>query len=84
MNYYKSSADYFPELIDITSSPATVYLRKNVREVEDIDEVTNEKRITYEYDEAIIAKDEYINMLRNQTEELESVVAEMLYGEEVK
>lgn len=82
MNYHKSSANYFPELVDITSSPTTVYLRKNVREVEVTDEVTSEKRIAYEYDEAIITKDEYINMLRNQTEELESVVAEILYGEE--
>ena len=82
MNYHKSSADYFPELVDITSSPTTVYLRKNVREIEVTDEVTSEKRIAYEYDEAIITKDEYINMLRTQTEELESVVAEILYGEE--
>lgn len=82
MNYHKSSADYFPDLVDITSSPTTVYLRKNVRKVEVTDEITSEKRIAYEYDEAIITKDEYINMLRNRTEELESVVAEMLYGEE--
>lgn len=82
MNYHKSSADYFPELVDITSSPTTVYLRKNVREVEVTDEVTSEKRIAYEYDEASMTKDEYIDVLRNQTEELESVVAEMLYGEE--
>lgn len=82
MNYHKSSADYFPELVDITSSPTTVYLRKNVREVEVTDEATSEKRIAYEYDEAIITKDEYINMLKNQAEELENVIAELLYGEE--
>ena len=82
MNYNKSSADYFPELVDITSSPTTVYLRKNVKEVEITDEMTGKVRTAYEYDEAIITKDEYINMLKNQTEELESVIAEILYGEE--
>ena len=82
MDYHKSSGDEYPKLVDITSSPTTVYLRKNVREVEVTDEVTSEKRIAYEYDEAIITKDEYINMLKNQTEELENVIAELLYGEE--
>lgn len=82
MNYHKSSGDEYPKLVDITSSPTTVYLRKNIRAVEFTDDMTGETKTEYQYDEAKITKDEYINMLRNQTEELESVVAEMLYGEE--
>lgn len=82
MNYHKSSGDESPKLVDITSSPTTVYLRKNIRAVEFTDDMTGETKTEYQYDEAKITKDEYINMLRNQTEELESVVAEMLYGEE--
>lgn len=82
MNYHKSSGDEYPKLVDITSSPTTVYLRKNIRAVEFTDDMTGETKTEYQYDEAIITKDEYINMLRNQAEELESVVAEILYGEE--
>jgi hypothetical protein len=80
MNYHKSSGDEYPKLVDITSSPTTVYLRKNIRAVEFTDDMTGETKTEYQYEEAIITKDEYMDILRNQTEELENALAELLFG----
>ncbi len=82
MNYYKSISNDRPQTVDNTSSPTSVYLRKNIEAVEIEDVETGNKRIEYHYDEAAISKDEYINILRAQIEDNEAVLAEMLFGGE--
>lgn len=80
MNYYKSISNDRPQAVDNTSSPTTVYLRKNIEAVEIEDVETGNKRTEYRYEEATISKDEYINILRAQIEDNEAVLAEILYG----
>lgn len=82
MNYYKSISNDRPQTVDNTSSPTSVYLRKNIEAVEIEDVETGNKRIEYHYDEAAISKDEYIDILRAQIEDNEAVLAEMLFGGE--
>lgn len=82
MQYIKSRSTAYPTLVDITSSPTTVYLRKNVTEVEVTDPVTEETYTEYHYDEAMISKDEYIALLHEQVADVEEVLADMLYGGE--
>lgn len=82
MQYQKSISNNYPILVDITSSPTTVYLRKNVTEVEVTDPVTEETHTEYHYDEAMISKDEYIALLHEQVVDVEEVLADMLYGGE--
>lgn len=80
MNYYKSISNDRPQTVDNTSSPTSVYLRKNIEAVEIEGVETGNKRIEYHYDEAAISKDEYINILRAQIEDNEAVLAEILFG----
>ena len=80
MNYYKSISNDRPQAVDNTSSPTTVYLRKDIQAVEVEDIETGNTRIEYHYDEAAISKDEYIDILRAQIEDNEAVLAEMLFG----
>ena len=82
MQYQKSISNNYPVLVDITSSPTTVYLRKNVTEVEVTDPVTEETHTEYHYDEAMMTKDEYISLLHEQVADVEEVLADMLYGGE--
>ena len=82
MTYYKATSNDYPQLVDITSSPTTVYLRKNIKAVEVEDEMTGSNRTEYRYDEAAVSKDEYIDILRAQIEDNEAVLAEMLFGGE--
>lgn len=80
MTYYKVTSNDYPQLVDITSSPTTVYLRKNIKAVEVEDEMTGSNRTEYHYEEAAISKDEYIDILRAQIEDNEAVLAEILFG----
>lgn len=80
MGYYKSISNDRPQAVDNTSSPTTVYLRKNIKAVEIEDVETGNKRTEYHYEEAAISKDEYIDILRAQIEDNEAVLAEILYG----
>lgn len=80
MGYYKSISNDRPHAVDNTSSPTTVYLRKNIKAVEVEDIETGNTRIEYHYDEAAISKDEYIDILRAQIEDNEAVLAEILFG----
>lgn len=82
MTYYKVTSNDYPQLVDITSSPTTVYLRKNIKAVDVEDEMTGNTRTEYHYDEAAISKDEYIDILRAQIEDNEAVLADMLFGGE--
>ena len=60
LNYIKSQSTVKPELIDTTSSKTTVYLRKNIIEVES----DNTSTTFYEYDEAKLTKTEYQEYLK--------------------
>lgn len=80
MTYYKATSNDYPQLVDITSSPTTVYLRKNIKAVEVEDEMTGSNRTEYHYDEVAVSKDEYIDILRAQIEDNEAVLAEILFG----
>lgn len=82
MNYYRVTSNDYPQLVDITSSPTTVYLRKNVTSEEVENPETNETHTEYHYDEAAISKDEYITLLHEQIADVEEVLADMLYGGE--
>ena len=56
MRYEKTYSTIKPDVLDLTSSPKSVYIRKDIRELP-----PDENGIVmYEYDEACIIKDEYI------------------------
>lgn len=83
MIYYKATSNDYPQLVDITSSPTTVYLRKNIKAVDVEDEMTGNTRTEYHYDEAAISKDEYINMLHEQQEVTDEALQELILSLEV-
>lgn len=83
MIYYKATSNDYPQLVDITSSPTTVYLRKNIKAVDVEDEMTGNTRTEYHYDEAAISKDEYINMLHEQQEVTDEALQELILSQEV-
>ena len=83
MNYYKATSNDYPQLVDITSSPTTVYLRKNIKAVDVEDEMTGSTRTEYRYEEAAITKDEYINMLHEQQEVTDEALQELILSLEV-
>ena len=60
VNYVKSQSSVKPDLIDSTSSKKYVYLRKNITEIQQLD---NES-IFYEYQEAKLTKKEYEQYLK--------------------
>jgi len=64
LNYRKSQSSIRPELVDTTSSKTSVYLRKNIVEKTETDEISGEERIIYEYDEAKLTKAEYEKYLQ--------------------
>lgn len=64
LNYVKSQSSIKPELIDTTSSKTTVYLRKNIIEVEKTNESDNTSTTFYEYEEAKLTKQEYQEYLK--------------------
>ena len=83
MTYYKVTSNDYPQLVDITSSPTTVYLRKNIKAVDVEDEMTGNTRTEYHYDEAAISKDEYINTLHEQQEVTDEALQELILSLEV-
>ena len=58
MNFYKSESDEYPDDVDTESSPTTVYVRRNIEEVEREDP-DGETRTVYEYEEAALTRDDY-------------------------
>ena len=66
LNYVKSQSSVKPELIDTTSSKTTVYLRKNIIEVErnNMNDDSSASTTFYEYDEAKLSKEEYQEYLK--------------------
>lgn len=59
LNWYKSESDGYPEDVDMTSSPTTVYIRKNIEEVERMDDASGVTRTVYVYDEAKLSHADY-------------------------
>ena len=64
LEFYKSSSSVKPELIDTTSSKVVVYLRQNIVENIKTDEMSGEKTVFYEYEEAKLTKAEYQEYLK--------------------
>ena len=64
LNFIKSQSSVKPDLIDTTSSKTTVYIRQNIVENIKTDEMSGEKTIFYEYEEAKLTKQEYQEYLK--------------------
>ena len=64
LNFIKSQSSVKPDLIDITSSKSTVYVRQNIVENKKIDEMSGEETVFYEYEEAKLTKAEYQEYLK--------------------
>ena len=64
LNFIKSQSSVKPDLVDTTSSKSTVYLRKNIIEVEKTNENDDTSATFYEYDEAKLSKEEYQEYLK--------------------
>lgn len=83
MEYRQSIGNDMPELVDCTSSPTSVYLRKNIKAVEETDQTSGETKTVYTYDEACVTKDEYIAMLHEEQEITNDALQELIIGLEV-
>lgn len=79
--YKTVEADSIPEPVDCTSSPTTVYLNRNVHEVEKQDEEGT--HTVFRYEQAQITKDEYIAVLREQQEITDEALQELILMMEV-
>ena len=64
LNYIKSQSSVKPDLVDATASKAVVYLRQNIVENINTDEMSGEKTVFYEYEEAKLTKAEYQEYLK--------------------
>lgn len=58
INYKKAQSNEKPLTVDVTSSPECVYIRRDIKSVEYQTE-SGEKGIRFEYNEAILTKNEY-------------------------
>lgn len=58
LNYRASESDTYPVIVDETSSPTTVYIRKDIVPVERIDG-DGSTRTVYQYQEAKLSKADY-------------------------
>ena len=56
LNYVKSQSSVKTDLMDTTSSKVVVYLRQNIVENIKTDEMSGEKTVFYEYEEAKLTK----------------------------
>lgn len=63
MKWIKSESTIMPEILDTTSSKTTVYLRRNIKENNRINEITDEATVYYEYEEAALTKKAYAEYL---------------------
>ncbi len=66
--YQRSVSTSVPEEIDTSSSPTTVYLRKNIHAEERKDPETGETRTVFVYDEAEMPRQEYVDYLSGKTQ----------------
>lgn len=85
MEFYKSESLEKPVTLDFSSSPTTVYIRKNIEQVEKKDTNTGNTQIVWEYDEARVSKTDYIAELKSRQDETDEAVQELIlamYGGE--
>ena len=81
ITWKKVSSNESPAEVDETSSATSVYLRKNIEEKHITDEQGNES-IMFEYDEAVLTKDEYARYQdKLDTEALIAEVLETIFAE---
>lgn len=62
LTFYNSESDSYPEELDMDSSPTTVYIRRNIREVERTDDIGEGEPVTrtvYVYEEAKLSHADY-------------------------
>ena len=64
LKYVKSQSSVKPDLVDTISSKVVVYLRQNIVENIKTDEISGEKTVFYEYEEAKLTKAEYQEYLK--------------------
>ena len=62
MEWYKSEATHEPKIVDCDSSSTTVFLRRNVEQIEKSDE-SGRTYTAWEYDEAKITHEQYEEIL---------------------
>ena len=73
IKWFKTESTIRPQEIDTLSSPTTVYLRKNIQEIEKKD-FNEQKTIIYEYDEAALTITEYqIYLIEKQNSEIDYI-----------
>ena len=77
--YYDSESLSEPEIIDVDSSPTTVYLRKDIEENTRVEEETGETITYYSYKEAKIPKTEY-NAYMNEKNQADIEYLYMMEG----
>lgn len=78
MEFYKSEGLSRPVEIDFKSSPTTVFIRKNIEEIQKTDEETGETFTAYQYDEARVSKADYIAMLKERQDETDAAMLELI------
>ena len=81
LTWRKSQAGQSPALLDTTSSKKVVYIRKNVEEKTYHDETMDQDYTMYEYDEAVLTKDEYKMYLIEAASENRHTDAELAIAE---
>lgn len=82
MKKYKAESNVMPNPIDMHSSPTSVYLNDNVKEMEIEDPETQEKSVVYKYDVTEMTKDEYV-LIKCEKVESDNVYVAMMLGVEV-
>lgn len=82
ITYYKSESTIKPSTVEFGKT--TVYLHKNIAEVQRTDEMTGETQTFYEYDEAALTYAEYEQYTAEQRlNDIEDVLAEIIGGGEI-
>lgn len=76
LNYRHAESDTCPDEIDKSSSPTTVYVRKNITRVEKENE-DGSTHTAYEYDEAKLSRSDYAIYLAENNEAMVDYIAMM-------
>ena len=81
LTYRKSESGAYPPLVDTTSSKKVVYIRENVIERTIHDPISDTDYTMYQYDEAVLTKDQYEMWLIEQGAESRHTDAELAIAE---
>lgn len=79
-DWHEAISDDSPKLIDLTTSPTTVYLRKNVQK-KNVKDDKGVERTEYHYQEKELTPIEYAMMCSTENAEAIAELAELLGGE---